>query len=303
MRIFGSDRVADIMDRYGGEEQKPLTHPLVTRAIANAQKRVEENHFETRKRLLEYDDVMNKQREEIYKMRNEILKSERLKEHAVQFFEETIEDMLLKHTDPKVNPEQWGWDSIKGEFNLVFLTDAAIPKEKIPKMKQEELLDDLLEKAKEKLSWREQELGEEAFSELLKFVQMATIDRNWRSHLYELDDLRQGISLRAYAQKDPLVEYKRESRKTYEDMRVEIAKNAAGLIFRAQPGPRQRGPQQTREFKPTAAQPSAAAGPTAEARAAPAQGRPVVAGKKVGRNDPCPCGSGKKYKKCCGRNA
>ncbi len=302
MRIFGSDRVAEIMDRYGGEEQKPLTHPLVTRAIANAQKRVEENHFEVRKRLLEYDDVMNKQREEIYKMRDEILKSERLKEHAVQFFEETIEDILLKHTDPKVNPEQWDWDSLKGEFNMLFLTDASIPKESIPRMKQEGLLDMFLEKAKEKLAWREQELGEETFSELLKVVLMATIDRNWRSHLYELDDLRQGISLRAYAQKDPLIEYKHESRKTYEDMRIEIAKNATGLIFRAQPGPRQRRPQQTREYKPTAAQPSAAAGPTAQPEAAPAQRRPVVAGKKVGRNDPCPCGSGKKYKKCCGRN-
>ncbi len=300
MRIFGSDRVAEIMDRYGGEEQKPLTHPLVTRAIANAQKRVEENHFEVRKRLLEYDDVMNKQREEIYKIRDRVLKGDALKEQALQFFEETIEDVLLRHTDSKVNPETWDWQALKGEFNMIFLTDTTIPKEKIPKMKQEELLDILLDKAKEKLAWREQELGEDGFNELLRFVLMVTIDRNWRDHLYELDDLRQGISLRAYAQKDPLIEYKHESRKTYEDMRIEVAKNASSLIFRAQPGPRQRRPQPTREYKPSAvAQPAA----QPAAQDAPAARRPVVAGKKIGRNDPCPCGSGKKYKKCCGRNA
>ncbi|KPK67910.1 hypothetical protein AMJ87_12680, partial [candidate division WOR_3 bacterium SM23_60] len=306
MRIFGSDRVAEIMDRYGGGEQKPLTHPLVTRAIANAQKRVEENHFEVRKRLLEYDDVMNKQREEIYKIRDRVLKGEGLKEQAMKFFEETIEDILIRHTDPKINPETWDWDALKGEFNIVFLTDTSIPKEKIPKMKQEELLDILLEKAKERLAWREQELGQDVFNELLKFVLMATIDRNWRDHLYELDDLRQGISLRAYAQKDPLIEYKHESRKTYEDMRIEVAKNASGLIFRAQPGPRQRRPQQTREYKPSAvAQPAAQPGaaPPGAAQGAQPQQRPVIAGKKIGRNDPCPCGSGKKYKKCCGRNA
>lgn len=293
MRIFGSDRVAEIMDRFGGEEQKPLTHPLVTKAIANAQKRVEENHFEIRKHLLEYDDVMNKQREVIYKMRNEILKGENLKGRAIQFFEEVIEDILLKYTDAKINPEQWEWDSIKGEFNIIFLTDTVIPKEKIPKMKQEELLDILLEKAKEKLSWREQELGEDVFNELLKFVLMGTIDNKWRDHLYSLDALREGIRLRAYGQKDPLIEYKQESFKMYDELLIDIAKHASGLIFRAQPGPRQRRSQKTQEYKPSV---------TAKPGAVPAKQTTVVAKKKIGRNEPCPCGSGKKYKKCCGRN-
>ena len=293
MRIFGSDRVAEIMDRFGGEEQKPLTHPLVTKAIANAQKRVEENHFEIRKHLLEYDDVMNKQREVIYKMRDEILRGEKLKERALQFFEDVIEDILLKHTDPKINPEEWDWDTIKGEFNMIFLTEAAIPKEKIPKMKQEELLDILHEKAKDKLSWRQQELGEEVFNELLKFVLMGTIDSKWRDHLYGLDALREGIRLRAYGQKDPLIEYKQESFKMYDELLVDIAKSASGLIFRAQPGPRQRRTQRTQEYKPSAA---------AKPGAAPAKQTVVASQKKIGRNEPCPCGSGKKYKKCCGRN-
>jgi preprotein translocase subunit SecA len=311
MRIFGSDRVAEIMDRFGGEEQKPLTHPLVTRAIANAQKRVEENHFEVRKHLLEYDDVMNKQREEIYKTRDEILRGENLKKSALHFFEDAIEDILMKYTDPKTNPEEWDWESIKGEFNLIFLADITIPQEKIPKMKQEELLDLLLEKAKEKLDWREQEFEPETFRELLKFVLLGTVDSRWRDHLYDLDALREGISLRAYGQKDPLIEYKYESRKKFDELRWQLARDASGLVFRAQPKPGAvRKPQATREYKPST-RPQAVPEPVA-AKVAAAQagtGRPgqkgsapVTAAKKVGRNDPCPCGSGKKYKKCCGRN-
>jgi preprotein translocase subunit SecA len=292
MRIFGSDRVAEIMDRFGGEEQKPLTHPLVTRAIANAQKKVEENHFEIRKHLLEYDDVMNKQREGIYKRRDKILKGENLKEMAIQLFDEAIEDILWKHTDSKTNPEQWDWETIKAEFNMLFLTDMTIPKDKIPRMKQEELLDMLLDRAKEKLSWREQELSEEMLLELLRFVLLGTIDNKWRDHLYGLDALREGIRLRAYAQKDPLIEYKHESFKMYDELLVDIAKHSSGLIFRAQPGPRQRKSQPTKEYKPSAVQPGAL----------PQKPKGVIGKKKIGRNDPCPCGSGKKYKKCCGRN-
>ncbi|KPJ73011.1 preprotein translocase subunit SecA [candidate division TA06 bacterium DG_78] len=295
MRIFGSDRVAEIMDRFGGEEQKPLTHPLVTRAIASAQKRVEENHFEVRKHLLEYDDVMNKQREVIYKRRDEILKGENLKELAGQFFDEAIEDILLKYTDPKINPEEWDWEGIKGEFNVTFLADMHIPKDDIHKIKQEQLLDMLLEKARERLTWREQELGKEMFNQLLKFVLLSTIDSNWRHYLYELDDLRQGISLRAYGQKDPLIEYKQESFRKFDELQRQIARDCSALLFRAQPRPVERRPQQTREYKPsTDIKPGAAA--------APAQKQTVANRKKVGRNEPCPCGSGKKYKKCCGKN-
>lgn len=295
MRIFGSERIADIMDRFGGEEQKPLTHPLVTKAIAGAQKRVEENHFEVRKHLLDYDDVMNKQREIIYKRRNEILKGKNLKEMAVQFFDEAIEDILLRFTDPKINPEEWDWNSIKNEFNMVFLTDATIPKDNIHKIKQEDLLDILLEKAKERLSMREQELGEEVFNQLLNFVLLHTIDNNWRHYLYELDDLRQGISLRAYGQKDPLIEYKKESFRKFDELQHQIAREGSTLLFRAQPRPTARQPQQIREYKPSA---------MARSGAAPAKKQTTVVGqKKIGRNDPCPCGSGKKYKKCCGRNA
>jgi preprotein translocase subunit SecA len=292
MRIFGSDNVASIMDRFGGEEQKPITHPLVTRAIANAQKRVEENHFEIRKKLLEYDDVMNKQREEIYRRRDELLRGENLTQIVHHLFEDAIEDILLRNTDPRVNPEEWEWDTIRTEFNMLFLTETALPKDDLGKFKQEQLLDLLIEKARERLSWREQELGKEKFHEMLKFILLGSLDSRWRDHLYALDDLRQGISLRAYGQRDPLLEYKQESHKLFDELRVDVAKNSSGLAFRAQPQVRERTTQKTKEYKP-----SASVRPGEQ----PAKQKTVVREKKVGRNDPCPCGSGKKYKKCCGR--
>lgn len=292
MRIFGSDRVADIMDRFGGEEQKPITHPLVTRAIANAQKRVEENHFEIRKKLLEYDDVMNKQREEIYRRRDELLRGENLMEIAHQLFEDALEDVLLRNTDTRTNPEEWDWDLIRTDFNMLFLTEIVLPHDEIGKMKQEKLLDLLLDKAKEHLTWRMQELGEEKCTEMMKFVLLGTLDSRWRDHLYALDDLRQGINLRAYGQRDPLIEYKQESHKLFEELRVDVAKNSSMLMFRARPQPQQRTPQRTREYKPTAA---------SRPGDQPPPPITVKGEKKVGRNDPCPCGSGKKYKKCCGR--
>jgi len=244
---------------------------------------------------------MNKQRAVIYKMRDEILLGENLKEKACRFFEDAIEDIIVKYSDPKTNPEEWDWEAIKGEFNLLFLTDVAIPKENIPKMKQEEVLDFLLQKAKDKLTWREQEFEPELLKELLKFVLLNTIDNKWRDHLYSLDALREGISLRAYAQKDPLVEYKHESFKMFDELQRDLARDASGLVFRAQPRPGARRPQRTQEYKPSG-QPQPVPQPGSPAQAQKPAGT-VVVGKRVGRNDPCPCGSGKKYKKCCGRNA
>jgi len=301
MRLFGSERVAGIMDRFGAKENEPLTHPLVTRAIANAQKRVELNNFEIRKHLLEYDNVMNKQREAVYKMRDEILSGGRLKERAGSFFDEAIEDVILKYTDPKEHPENWDWEGLKGEFGLLFLTDAVLTQDEILHAKQEGLLDRLGEVARERLSGREKSLGPELFSELLKFVMLGIIDSHWRDHLHGLDALREGIGLRAYGQKDPLIEYKQESFKMFDEMLRNLAREVSGLLFRAQLRPEVRRPVRMTEFKPAVAgqlgaQPASGAAQTQTAR-------PVSQPDKIGRNDPCPCGSGKKYKKCCGRNA
>jgi preprotein translocase subunit SecA len=240
-----------------------------------------------------------------------VLLGDNLKERVVKFFDDAIDDIITKYSDSRVNPEEWDWDAIKGEYNMLFLTDIALPKEKIPKIKQEELLDLLLEKARERLDWREKEFEPEIFRELLKFVLLGTVDSKWRDHLYSLDALREGISLRAYGQKDPLIEYKHESFKMFDELQRDLARDASGLVFRAQPRPGTvRKPQATREYKPST-QPQAvpkpvaaevAAGHAGTARPGQKGSAPVTVAKKVGRNDPCPCGSGKKYKKCCGRN-
>jgi preprotein translocase subunit SecA len=295
MRIFGSDRVADIMDRFGGEEQKPLTHPLVTRAIANAQKRVEENHFEIRKHLLEYDDVMNRQREVIYKMRDEILKGSNFEELLYKNFEDTIEDIILKYSNEKEPPEHWDWDGMIGEFNQLFLTSFYIDKHEKERIKQTELFEKFLEKAKESYRLKKQNYEEEAYNEMLKSILLLTIDNRWREHLYALDALREGISLRAYAQKDPLVEYKQESFKMFDELLRDVAKDVSGIVFRATPRPIQRKPLVTQEFKPGMDSKGPQQGKPAT------QGTVVAKSVKIGRNDPCPCGSGKKYKKCCGK--
>ncbi len=295
MRIFGSDRVADIMDRFGGEEQKPLTHPLVTRAIANAQKRVEENHFEIRKHLLEYDDVMNRQREVIYKMRDKILKGSNFEELLYKNFEDTIEDIILKYSNEKEPPENWDWDGMVGEFNQLFLTGFYIDKHEKERIKQHELFEKFLEKAKESYRLKKQNYEEEAYNEMLKSILLLTIDNRWREHLYTLDALREGISLRAYAQKDPLVEYKQESFKMFDELLRDVAKDVSGIVFRATPRPIQRKPLVTQEFKPGMDGKGPQQGKPAT------QGTVVAKAAKIGRNDPCPCGSGKKYKKCCGK--
>jgi preprotein translocase subunit SecA len=295
MRIFGSDRVADIMDRFGGGEQKPLTHPLVTKAIANAQKRVEENHFEIRKHLLEYDDVMNRQREIIYKMRDDILKGEKIEELLFKNFEDTIEDIILKYTDEKRPSEEWDWDGLLSEFNQVFLTTYFLSEKERTNIKQTQLFDMLLEKAKDNYRLRKQNYEPEAFNEMLKSILLFTIDNRWREHLYSLDALREGISLRAYAQKDPLVEYKQESFKMFDELLRDIARDVAGIVFRASPKPVPRKPVVTQEIKP-------AFESRGEEQRVSTTPRVIAKTQKVGRNDPCPCGSGKKYKKCCGRN-
>lgn len=295
MRIFGSDRVADIMDRFGGEEQKPLTHPLVTKAIANAQKRVEENHFEIRKHLLEYDDVMNRQREVIYKMRDEILKGSDYEGLIFKNFEEAIENIILKYSDEKKPSEEWDWDGIISEYNQLFATKFYISEEEMSNVKQAELFDKLLEKAKENYRLRKQNYDPETYNEMLKSILLLTIDNRWREHLYTLDALREGINLRSYAQKDPLVEYKQESFKMFDELLSEIARDVSGIVFRASPRPVERKPVATQEYKPSVN----GKGTSQDAIARPKTG---IRATKIGRNDPCPCGSGKKYKKCCGRN-
>lgn len=309
MRLFGSERLAGLMDRFGVKEMEPIQNVLVSRAIENAQKRVESRNFEIRKHLLEYDDVMNRQREVIYHMRNQVLKGENLNELYNDAAESIINQIINKYTTSKLQDE-WEWDSLKGEFGLIFLTDFTISENEIAQIKKEMLIESLEKIAQERYEQRERELGKELFLELVKAVFLRIIDTKWRDHLYALDILREGISLVAYGQKDPLIEYKQESFKMFDEMMTEFNKEAISLLFRAQvQTPDRRAmlkpvhaykPEITRAGVSTSSDSKRKNQPTQETVGKKIPQRNVTT--KVGRNDPCPCGSGKKYKKCCGIN-
>jgi preprotein translocase subunit SecA len=300
MRLFGSERVAAIMDRFGAKETEPIEHPWVTKAIDNAQKRVETRNFEIRKHLLEYDNMMNAQRKWCYELRDDILKGEKLAEHYEESATSVIEGILANHAKSKYSDE-WEWDGIEGEFELIFLAQFKIDQETRKHITPEVLLDELMKVAKQRFEDRKQELGEELFNDLLKFVLLRTLDAKWRDHLIALDDLREGIGLRAYGQEDPLIKFKQEADRIFwAETMPNFYKEAITLLFRAQVRAQERKPQprEIRAYKPTASAQSASSGQPEQTTAQTAPQRAAV---RVGRNEPCPCGSGKKYKKCCGQ--
>jgi preprotein translocase subunit SecA len=305
MRLFGSDRVAAIMDRFGQKEMEPIETPMISRAIAGAQKRVEVRNAEMRKHLLEYDDVMNKQREMVYSLRDQLLAGTDLKGVFRDIAFEAIAAMVEKHTQGR-HPEDWAWPDLRAEFGMAFLTDFEPPAEDLHRLDMETLVEKLVEIAVDRFEQRRQQLGDELFGNLLKIALLRTLDSRWRDHLYALDAIREGINLRAYGQKDPLLEYKQESFKLFDEMMTEYRREAITFLFRAElqtqgPRPQPSGP---RPLTLHAYKPEAAASPEAGGSAKPeprAQAPARRTEAKVGRNDPCPCGSGKKYKKCCGK--
>lgn len=294
MRLFGSDRMVEIMERFGQKEMEPLQHPLVTKAIANAQKRVEMRNFEIRKHLLEFDDVMNKQREVIYHLRDQYLKGEDLKNAFLESASFVIDELLAKYTSEK-DPTEWSWNELRGEFGLIFFVDFSIPEEEIPKMKREILKEKLLQIAETRFEQRREEL-QEKFTDFFRFVFLRTIDNRWRDHLYSIDLLREGINWVAYGQKDPLLEYKQESFNLFQETLASFHRESLTLFFRAEIETEEKGRPKVplRAYKPVL---------TATPGEQPVPEKvPVKVSPRVGRNEPCPCGSGKKYKKCCGKN-
>ncbi|MEO0132396.1 MAG: preprotein translocase subunit SecA [candidate division WOR-3 bacterium] len=299
MRLFGSDRIANLMDRLGVKEMEPIQNPLVSKAIENAQKRVEARNFEIRKHLLEYDDVMNKQREVVYHLRDRILQGENLEEIYYESVEEIINQLASKYGSAK-NPEEWDWEGLRGEFGLIFLADFTVEKEELDKIRPEVLKAALKKIAENRLAERKQELGEDIFKSLAKAVFLRIIDAKWRDHLYALDILREGVGLVAYGQKDPLIEYKQESFRMFNEMMSEFYRDAVSLLLRAQVElPKERRVSQPMyAYKPEIT--SVGLNEQSKKEVIKPKQPQLITSPKVGRNDPCPCGSGKKYKKCCG---
>ncbi|KPL19166.1 MAG: hypothetical protein AMJ92_04675 [candidate division Zixibacteria bacterium SM23_81] len=317
MRLFGSDRISAIMDKLGVEEGEVIQHSMVTKAIQRAQKRVEAQNFAIRKHLLEYDDVMNQQREVVYDRRLHALEGDNLKPEIMEMLEKTIETKVLAHTDESLVAEKWDLEGLLDELRRTFFVDLTLSPEVISGLNQEKLQQIVLKAVKAAYQRKEEDLGEEMMRQLERFAALRIIDERWKEHLYEMDLIKEGIGLRAYGQKDPLLEYKREGFETFREMLDRIDEETVELIFRAQvttrPPEVPTAAQTQRAYRPPVPEmahaprgdsrppaPEVAPDPVQVRAARSGKPQPVKAAQKVGRNDPCPCGSGKKYKKCCG---
>jgi preprotein translocase subunit SecA len=323
MRVFATERIASAMNRMGIEDGDSVKHPLISRAIENAQRRVERMNFDIRKRLLEYDDVMNKQREVIYNIRNNILDGKDLKDRVMEWTDESLDTIFDSYLIGKY-PEEWDWQGLRSDLIELFLVDFDKGKNKIEEIDKTELEENLRKLVKLKYESKEEIVGQENMRHFERMVILKVIDDEWRNHLYELDALREGINLRSFAQKDPLVEYKRESFDMFEDLLYSISKNCVRLLYRFAPeaiqAPQEvHGEEVKEQFKgveqeikpatgkksPTPREEIPAIGNTEldkkfkeEVAKLEKEGKKV---KNIGRNELCPCGSGKKFKKCHGK--
>jgi preprotein translocase subunit SecA len=307
LRIFGAERIQRIMERLGMEEGEPIEHKLVTRAIATAQKRVETHNFEIRKHLLEYDDVMNKQREIIYGMRREILEGESQEQTILEWIEELTAGLLDAHAPASAHPEDWDLAALTEALHRQFDLRVA-PAEYKEVTSRDGLTEMITTAVTERYRQREQEFGAELMRAIERREMLIVIDTQWKDHLLSIDHLKEGIGLRGYGQRDPLTEYKREAFDLFQDMVERVKESVIERLFRVQlvrevafdmPGVTLW--RETRETHGDT--------PTIGREAAPGPSQPVrtPTGEKVGRNEPCPCGaknpdgSAKKYKKCHGR--
>jgi preprotein translocase subunit SecA len=310
MRLFGSERIASIMDRLGVKEGEVITHPLITRSIGNAQKRVEAYNFGIRKHLLEYDDVMNQQRTVVYSRRNVALRGEDPEPLVHEMISDCLEYLSEKHTEG--NEAVILSPGLQEDLLRIFMLDT-IGDSGATSLSGEHLQDYLEEKALQLYARRQQTLGDELFKQLQRIAILRIIDEKWKEHLYEMDRLKEGVGLRAYGQQDPLIEYKKEGFRLFQAMLDDVNQEALRLVFRWQPeveSERQPPPQRPARAPMRASYAHAEATGMAYAHSQgqmPPEGAPTPAGKKqpirvekVGRNDPCPCGSGKKYKRCHG---
>jgi len=310
MRIFGSERIANVMDRLGIEEDQPIEHRFITRAIENAQKKVEAHNFDIREHLLKYDDVMNKQREVIYQRRSQILKKDDLKDMVKETMEELVDDLIDVHTDEKSYPEEWDTEGLKKDFYDHFQFFLKLDHQNLDEMTQESLRELTLKAVFDRYEEKEIEFGGPLLRRLEKVIMLDAIDHFWKEHLLGIDQLKEGIGLRGYGQKDPLIEYQKEGYEMFLDTLDEIKRATARNLFRFS----LVGGEEEEGRRPRAQRMVLTRGeipqmmPQEMAMAAEAGGRGTIEtvrrqGRKIGRNEPCPCGSGMKYKKCCGRNA
>lgn len=293
LRIFGSEKISYIMNKLGIEEGESIEHPMITRAIENAQKKVEGMHFEIRKHLLEYDDVMNQQRQIIYSLRKEILEGKDIESILLENIENVVGSLFERY----VNSEIIDPEGLNGEIRKIFDLDFSV--DNIDDKNASDYREDLLKRAREKLEHKKEEFGEH-FTGFARFLMMNVLDTKWKDHLLSMDYLRDSVGLRGYGQKDPLIEYKKESYNLFVGMMESISFETVEYMMRVQVKIDEDVQLKEKERKTKEERRDI----FSENREEGGEKRQPVkrSQPKVGRNDPCPCGSGKKYKKCCGAN-
>jgi preprotein translocase subunit SecA len=309
MRLFGSERIAGIMQRFGGfEEGQAIEHKMITNSVERAQKKVEENNYAIRKRLLEYDNVMNEQRKIVYERRRQALMGERLKDDLFEMVESNIEEMVAKFL-----PES-DLDGLKDEVQRTFLVRLDLTPEKFIKLGEAGTKELILSEARAFYKRKEERYGNDLMGQIERFAMLSIIDEKWKEHLREMDDLKEGINFRAYGQKDPLIEYKMDGFKIFQVMLDSISVDVINFIFKfttqtpeeakSLEVQRKTGTQRMQTVKASSEGMGYIGNLQPEENEAARTGKkqPVKVTPKVGRNDPCPCGSGKKYKNCHGKS-
>ena len=296
MRLFGSDKIKGMMDKLGMEEDEPIENKIVTSSIENAQKKVEERNFNIRKMVLEYDDVMNQQREVIYKERRKVLDQEDLRSTVMEFTHKIVDRAMSMYCPPESYSEDWDLKNLVRYCEEYFAPFGELKEEKLADLGRDEIGEYLHKLADDIYASREEEISPEIMRELENLVMLKVVDNHWMEHLDAMDMLREGVGLRAYGQKDPLVEYKFEAFDMFEAMIEAIEDDVVKYMYRvnvvSQPMMTMDDPLENATMN----------NPTVDTADGEAVKEPVVNnGPEIGRNDPCPCGSGKKYKNCCGK--
>ncbi len=294
LRIFGGERITGIMEKLGMEEGEPIEHNMISRAIENAQAKVEGHNFEIRKQLLEYDDVMNQQREVIYRQRREALTGKDLRSSVTEMIRDKAEEIADNHAGDNPHAEEWDMkelqEAVYKQFNFRL---GEFDEETLDGLNRDGLAEMIFEAAGKFYEEREGAVGTDEFRQLERVVMLQTVDSLWKDHLLSMDHLKEGIGLRGYAQQNPLIVYKKEGYELFQDMIERVKEETLGILYRIQIAE----PQKIDEYRQ----------PKEQAMVFSGGGEPETkkpqkrAAKKIGRNAPCPCGSGKKYKKCCGK--
>lgn len=298
MRRFGGDNLMSLMDRLGMDEDQPIESRMVTKAIEKAQERVEGYNYDIRKWLLQYDDVINQQREIIYKQRAEVLERENLRPVVEGMLKSVVERLVTQYTPESEVPEDWDYKAIVDYANSTFFHEGTITEQEIRMKEREEIIEIFMDKIKAIYDAREKEVGPEIMREFEKVVVLRAVDTKWMDHIDAMDQLRQGIHLRAYGQTDPLRAYQMEGFEMFQAMVEAIEEEVARYILKATitANLERKAVAEGQSVRPALS----GQGGGAQGSKAPAKRQPIRVGPKIGRNEPCPCGSGKKYKHCCG---